>query len=79
MVEFHIVNLRDFGKGRERQIDDAPFGGGSGMVLMAEPLERTINSIPNIQKGYVINMSPQGNNFSQSKAQELVKKIILQL
>ncbi len=44
------------------------------MVLMAEPLERTINSISNIQKGHVINMSPQGNNFSQSKAKELAKK-----
>ena len=35
VVEFHIVNLRDFGKGSYRQIDDTPFGGGSGMVLMA--------------------------------------------
>ena len=33
VVEFHIVNLRDFGKGSYRQIDDTPFGGGSGMLL----------------------------------------------
>ena len=38
VVEFHLINLRDFGKGNYRQIDDSPFGGGSGMVLMAEPI-----------------------------------------
>ena len=34
-VKFHIVNLRQFGRGNYRQIDDTPFGGGSGMVMMA--------------------------------------------
>ena len=73
-THINIFNLRKNAINSYGQVDDKPYGGGEGMVLMAEPLERTINSIPNIQKGYVINMSPQGNNFSQSKAQELVKK-----
>ena len=73
-IHINIFNLRKNAINSYGQVDDKPYGGGEGMVLMAEPLERTINSIPNIQKGYVINMSPQGNNFSQSKAQELVKK-----
>lgn len=73
-IHINILNLRKNAINSYGQVDDKPYGGGEGMVLMAEPLERTINSIPNIQKGYVINMSPQGNNFSQSKAQELVKK-----
>lgn len=42
VVEFHLINLRDFGKGNYRQIDDSPFGGGSGMVLMAEPIFKAI-------------------------------------
>ena len=73
-IHINIFNLRKNAINSYGQVDDKPYGGGECMVLMAEPLERTINSIPNIQKGYVINMSPQGNNFSQSKAQELVKK-----
>ena len=44
VVEFHVINLRDFGIGSYRQIDDAPFGGGSGMVMMAEPLYKAIES-----------------------------------
>ena len=73
-IHINIFDLRKNAINSYGQVDDKPYGGGEGMVLMAEPLERTINSIPNIQKGHVINMSPQGNNFSQSKAQELVKK-----
>ena len=72
-IHINIFNLRKNAINSYGQVDDKPYGGGEGMVLMAEPLERTINSIPNIQKGHVINMSPQGNNFSQSKAKELAK------
>jgi len=42
IVQFHIIDLREFGKGNYRQIDDKPFGGGEGMVLMAEPLQQAI-------------------------------------
>ena len=73
-IHINIFDLRKNAINSYGQVDDKPYGGGEGMVLMAEPLERTINSIPNIQKGHVINMSPQGNNFSQFKAKELVKK-----
>ena len=37
-VDLHIVNLRDYGENNYRQIDDVPFGGGAGMVLMASPM-----------------------------------------
>ena len=73
-IHINICDLRKNAINSYGQVDDKPYGGGEGMVLMAEPLERTINSIPNIQKGHVINMSPQGNNFSQSKAKELAKQ-----
>ncbi len=73
-IHINIFDLRKNAINSYGQVDDKPYGGGEGMVLMAEPLERTINSISNIQKGHVINMSPQGNNFSQSKAKELAKK-----
>ena len=38
VVEYNVFAIREFGKGNYRQIDDTPFGGGSGMVMMAEPL-----------------------------------------
>ena len=41
-VDFHLVNLREFGQGNYRQTDDTPFGGGAGMVMMAEPLIKAI-------------------------------------
>ncbi|NOZ74898.1 MAG: tRNA (guanosine(37)-N1)-methyltransferase TrmD [FCB group bacterium] len=44
LAEFHTINLRDFGEGNYRQIDDEPFGGGPGMVLMAEPLFAAVDA-----------------------------------
>ena len=55
------------------QVDDKPYGGGEGMVLMAEPLERSIKSISSDKRGNIVNLSPQGERFSQSKAQKLSK------
>ena len=43
-VELHLINLRDFGEGDYRQIDDTPFGGGPGMVMMAGPLFKAIEN-----------------------------------
>ena len=43
VAEFSIIDLRNFGIGNYRQIDDSPYGGGSGMVMMAEPLIKAID------------------------------------
>ena len=43
VVKLHTVNIREFGIGNYRQIDDTPFGGGSGMVMMAEPLFKALD------------------------------------
>jgi len=74
VVEFHLVNLREFGKGNYRQIDDTPFGGGSGMVLMAEPLFKAIDHAMELIGGpdnvRVIYPSPQGKPWDQRTAEE---------
>jgi tRNA (guanine37-N1)-methyltransferase len=81
-VKFHIVNLRQFGRGNYRQIDDTPFGGGSGMVMMAEPLikaiEHTMDLIGGSEDVQVIYPSPQGETWSQKAANQTskVKKLI---
>ena len=76
-VKFHIVNLRQFGRGNYRQIDDTPFGGGSGMVMMAEPLikaiEHTIDLIGGSEDVQVIYPSPQGETWSQKAANQTSK------
>jgi tRNA (guanine37-N1)-methyltransferase len=74
VVSFHVVNLRDFGEGNYRQIDDAPFGGGSGMVMMAEPLFKAIDQIKmQIEESSefrIIYPTPQGKKWTQETAVE---------
>ena len=72
-VSFYIIDIRDFAKGDYRQIDDTPFGGGSGMVLMAEPLIKAIDSAfikldTSIDDAKVIYPTPQGNTWSHDLA-----------
>ena len=72
-IKINILNLRDYQINKHGQIDDKPYGGGEGMVLMAEPLENAIKDIPNENLGIVINLSPQGSLLNQKKAKELSK------
>jgi len=73
IVEFSIVNLRDFTKGNYRQIDDEPFGGGDGMVMMAEPLFKAIDhSLEQLDSDGVriVYPSPQGVQWTHELAME---------
>ena len=70
-VEFRMVNLRDFGLGPRKRVDDTPYGGGDGMLLMPEPLFTAVNDA----KAYdptakVIIMTPRGQRWKQSLAKE---------
>ena len=73
-VDLHCINLRDFGKSNYRQIDDTPFGGGAGMVMMAEPLfqaiDHAIKLVGGSEKLRVIYPSPQGVLWSHKHAVE---------
>lgn len=70
-VALRINNLRDFGKGKHRQVDDAPFGGGAGMVLCVEPLHRAIETARKRTPGPVILLTPRGELFNQAAARTL--------
>ena len=73
IASFTIVNLRDFAKGNYRQVDDEPFGGGDGMVMMAEPFFKAIDhSIELIGSTgiRIVYPSPQGSIWSHEKALE---------
>lgn len=65
-------DLRDYAPDqRHRQVDDAPFGGGSGMVLMAEPVLAAVEAIRPLNPGPVIFTEPWGEPFTQALAREL--------
>ena len=75
LVEVHLHNLREYGLGKHRQVDDYQFGGGAGMVIMAEPV---FNIIEDLQKertyDEVIYTTPDGNLFDQPTANQLSLK-----
>ncbi len=66
LVEINIHNLRDFGLGNSKQVDDYQYGGGAGMVMMCEPLANCIQELKS-QRSYdqVIFMTPDGQQFDQ--------------
>ncbi len=70
LVEIHITNFRDFSKLNNNQVDDTPYGGGQGMVLMVEPIVEAIESLKT-PESKVLLMSPQGVSYSEKKAFEL--------
>jgi len=77
MIQINPVNIRDFAINKHGQVDDSPYGGGAGMVLMAPPVYDAYKSIGS--QASVIYLSPQGKVLTQAKAQELStqKEIIL--
>lgn len=72
LAEIVVHNLHEYGLGKYRQIDDYPFGGGAGMVLMAEPLANLIEKLKQ-ERHYdeIIYMSPDGQTFNQAMANRL--------
>jgi tRNA (guanine37-N1)-methyltransferase len=75
LVIFEHINLRDFGLGPHKSVDDTPFGGGDGMLFMIEPLVSAIEQAKkNDPKAKVILMTPAGEKYLQSKAKSLAKE-----
>ena len=69
-LDLRIQNLRDWTTDKHRTADDAPFGGGQGMVMRPEPIFAAVESL-RTESSIVVLMSPQGRRFAQSTAQEL--------
>jgi tRNA (guanine37-N1)-methyltransferase len=72
LIQWGCVNPRDFADDNHKKVDDRPFGGGPGMLMMAEPLGKAVDSVR--KKGTtVIFLSPQGKKFDDKKAASLAK------
>lgn len=74
-AEFIYLNLRDFGLGPRRQVDDNPYGGGSGMVLKVEPLVAAIQKAKELvgEEALVLLPTPRGENYNQEVAKDFAK------
>jgi tRNA (guanine37-N1)-methyltransferase len=70
LIRIDVHDLRPFGKGRHRVVDDAPFGGGDGMVMMAEPIAQALENVvgENRDQTRVILTTPQGGTFDHETA-----------
>lgn len=80
MVEIHLHNIRDYAEDKHKMTDDAPYGGGGGMVMKVEPIDRALASIlPERDDVLTVLLTPQGETFSQKMAEEmsLCSRIIL--
>ena len=71
--QFNSINPRRFADNKLGYIDDRPFGGGPGMIMMAEPLQSAIDAAKAQHNGKVIYLSPQGSPLTHQKAAELAK------
>jgi tRNA (guanine37-N1)-methyltransferase len=74
IIAVRTHNLREFGLGNYRQVDDTPYGGGSGMVMRPEPIGSAIDAVTTERPGLLkILMTPQGESFDQPMAREFVQ------
>ncbi len=75
LLSINLINLRDYGIGPHKQIDDYQYGGGAGMVMMVEPLDRCISELKS-QHEYdeIIFLTPDGKTLDQGMANELSLK-----
>lgn len=72
LLKIELVNFRDFAESKHKNVDDVPYGGGSGMVLKPEPIFKAVRNLNN-PTGHrrIVLLSPQGQKFSQQEASRL--------
>lgn len=76
LVGIHLWDFRDWASGKYRQVDDRPFGGGPGMVLMPEPVVSAVEAVREMAqpRGELLMMTPQGERLTQPLVRELATK-----
>lgn len=76
LVTYHLHNFRDYSTDKHQKVDDYPYGGGAGMVLTPQPIFDAVEHLTeqSLKKPRVILMCPQGERYSQQKAEELSRE-----
>ena len=73
LININLINIRDFSKNKHKKVDDTPYGGGAGMVMMPDVVYDAYKSLDS-KDAKVIYMSPQGQKLNQKKVVELSKE-----
>ncbi len=73
IAEIEVVDIRDFSLDKHRHVDDTPYGGGAGMLMMVDVLDRALESVKN-ENSYVLLTSPKAMPFKQADARRLLQK-----
>jgi len=72
LLDIHLHNIRDYAEDRHRVTDDAPYGGGGGMVMKVDPIDRALTAIVGGKDGVsIVLLTPQGELFNQKIAEDL--------
>ncbi len=74
LIEINTINIRDFSKDKHKKVDDTPYGGGAGMVMMPDVVYNAYMSIKDKENAKVIYLSPKGNVLNQNKVEALSKE-----
>ena len=72
-IKINIINIRDFSQDKHKKCDDYPFGGGAGMLMMAQPVCEAVESVLD-EKSHIVMASPSGQTFNAKIAEELSKE-----
>lgn len=72
LIDIRLTDIRNFAEGKHKKVDDRPFGGGPGMVLMPEPAIKAIRSVRE-EKTHVVYLSPQGSLLTAAHCQRLAR------
>lgn len=72
-IEINLVNIRDFSHSKTKRVDDAPYGGGAGMLMQVQPIYDAVQSVKT-DNSYVVYMSPKGTRLCQSVVKRLAQK-----
>lgn len=75
LLDVRVTNIRDFAEGVHRQVDDRPFGGGPGMLLMPGPVVECVESVQReaVAPGHLVMLTPGGRRLDQSVVEELAR------
>lgn len=73
LINVNLINIRDFSKNKHKKVDDTPYGGGAGMVMMPDVVYDAYKSVKD-ENSKVIYMTPQGKKLDQQKVEELAKQ-----
>jgi tRNA (guanine37-N1)-methyltransferase len=74
LVTYNVVNLRDFAKDKHKTVDDGPYGGGGGMILMVAPIAEAVEHLELPEGSPVVLLSPAGRRFDQHLAHEYASR-----